>query len=1075
MDSILNLYLESKSTLESNINPELEVKFGTRNIKKINKQDFDNVVKYLLSLDFYFKYKNKYYLRISNDDVRVEINNLTNIQEFCKNNQLNLENNSTSFLTKKKYNEESIVNFDDFNFRISYNLENKLSTDNPKVQTMLENWSREKKFYRLVNRFTLVNDKFPFNIDLSIVRESGNIDLNSKLSDGNIFNLNEKYEIEIELDNEKIGEITTSNLEILLKKVIKFVMSGLQETNYPIGQNEINVVIREYYNLIKGKDYKINKIEPRDFIGPSSSTLQLINISTKNDDSDIVNIRNNYTVTDKADGERKLLYISEKGKIYLITTNLNIQFTGAITKNKKLYQTLIDGEHILYNKNGEFINLYASFDLYYINGKDFRNLEFVPSEQSDLDNKFRLPLLTNVISEIEAKLIGTNNLPPIRIDIKKFYETNSRQSIFQACNMIYKNVYEYETDGLIFTPKNIGVGLSSNDEKIKSTKVTWKYSLKWKPPEFNTIDFLITVKKTSTGTDYIGNIFNKGITTNSLDQITQYKTTILRVGFDENKHGYLNPCQNIIDNDFPKYNYNEDRNQYKPVQFFPSNPYDSDAGIANIPLKLDENNNPAMFTENNEIIEDNTIVEFKYILERESGWRWVPIRIRYDKTAEYRSGFKNYGNAYHVAQSNWYSIHNPITIEMLTSGDNIPEELIDDDIYYNKFKGPNQTKSLRDFHNLFVKNKLINSVSKPGDILIDYAAGKGGDLPKWISAKLKFVFGLDLSRDNIENRLDGICARYLNYKKKFKMIPDALFINGTANKNIKSLNSQFNDKAKQITKAIFGEGTNDENLLGKGVSKLYGIAKDGFNISSIQFAIHYMFENKDTLNQFMINLAECTKLGGYFIGTSYDGEKVFNLLKNKKQNESLIIKDNKDEETLLQITKLYDSKEFEDNITSLGYGINVYQQSINKTFKEYLVNYNYLTKILENFGFIPLTYDELKEINLTNSVGNFSDLFEILQQEIKKDKKKLNEFGSANNMSEELKRISFLNKYFIYKKVRNIDINDIANVLDKKGEAIEDQVTELQKTIEETQKEIKEDKSINTKGKTRKLKIIPTQ
>ena len=103
-----------------------------------------------------------------------------------------MENNSTSFLTKKKYNEESIVNFDDFNFRISYNLENKLSTDNPKVQTMLENWSREKKFYRLVNRFTLVNDKFPFNIDLSIVRESGNIDLNSKLSDGNIFNLNSR-------------------------------------------------------------------------------------------------------------------------------------------------------------------------------------------------------------------------------------------------------------------------------------------------------------------------------------------------------------------------------------------------------------------------------------------------------------------------------------------------------------------------------------------------------------------------------------------------------------------------------------------------------------------------------------------------------------------------------------------------------------------------------------------------------------------------------------------------------------------------------------------------------------------
>ena len=60
MDSILNLYLESKSSLESNINPELEIKFGTRNIKKITKQNFDNVIKYLLSLNFDFKYKNKY-------------------------------------------------------------------------------------------------------------------------------------------------------------------------------------------------------------------------------------------------------------------------------------------------------------------------------------------------------------------------------------------------------------------------------------------------------------------------------------------------------------------------------------------------------------------------------------------------------------------------------------------------------------------------------------------------------------------------------------------------------------------------------------------------------------------------------------------------------------------------------------------------------------------------------------------------------------------------------------------------------------------------------------------------------
>ena len=54
--------------------------------------------------------------------------------------------------------------------------------------------------------------------------------------------------------------------------------------------------------------------------------------------------------------------------------------------------------------------------------------------------------------------------------------------------------------------------------------------------------------------------------------------------------------------------------------------------------------------------------------------------------------------------------------------------------------------------------------------LIDYAVGKGGDLPKWINAKLSFVLGIDIARkDNIENRLDGACARYLNYHKKFRV------------------------------------------------------------------------------------------------------------------------------------------------------------------------------------------------------------------------------------------------------------------------------------------------------------------
>ena len=67
-----------------------------------------------------------------------------------------------------------------------------------------------------------------------------------------------------------------------------------------------------------------------------------------------------------------------------------------------------------------------------------------------------------------------------------------------------------------------------------------------------------------------------------------------------------------------------------------------------------------------------------------------------------------------------------------------------------------------------MKKILIKSVSKKGNILIDYACGKAGDLPKWIASNLGFVMGLDISKDNIENRVRGACARYLSFRKEYE-------------------------------------------------------------------------------------------------------------------------------------------------------------------------------------------------------------------------------------------------------------------------------------------------------------------
>ena len=69
--------------------------------------------------------------------------------------------------------------------------------------------------------------------------------------------------------------------------------------------------------------------------------------------------------------------------------------------------------------------------------------------------------------------------------------------------------------------------------------------------------------------------------------------------------------------------------------------------------------------------------------------------------------------------------------------------------------------------------------------------------------------------------------------------------------------------------------------LGPAVKRQYAKGEPGFDISSCQFAIHYMFENKHTFYNFMRNVAECTREGGYFIGTCYDGKTIFNKLKQK--------------------------------------------------------------------------------------------------------------------------------------------------------------------------------------------------
>jgi hypothetical protein len=1086
--------------------PELEVSFGTiRNNKSITKLDYDKVVKHLYSEGFstensrgvhMLRIKEEYVdartgeNRISN--IRAEIMGIDLIQEYCRANSIQkiLDMPSTMYADSEKlkftqktavYDAEKkpirSIQFPEFNFNVKYQMERDFSVDSNIAKTSISKWTDTRKIFRHMNRVQFRNPEFPVFVDISIVRSSKNVGRTQMpqytIQEAGVFENDETYEIELELNNREIGPNaktynTPEKVLVALRKCIRIVLGALQGTPYPIGKTEQTDILQEYMKIIHGDTYEPRRINPKDFIGPSSVTLRIDNVAPITDKLSSPNIRTGYCVTDKADGDRKLLYIGANSRIYMIDTNMNVQFTGMVTAKKELIRTIIDGEHIVYDKKGEIINLFAAFDIYYLYGKSFREKSFIRTDPDMPESQFRLTILVKCIQLIQPKLIiadRTGQTPEtcsadFSIKCKQFFVADDTFSIFDGCKKILtESIFEYNTDGLIFTPIDYGVAGDAVGKVGHVFKPRWVHSFKWKPAEFNTIDFLVSSSLDTDGKAEIHTILPDGMELGRAQTISQYKVIHLKCGFSTKEHGYLNPFQDVIDGKIQKETDDRKENEYLPVPFQPTQPYDPKAHICYVSLLRDGTNSLYMQTVEGEYFEEGMIVEFKFDTSRSGGWRWVPLRVRYDKTAELRSGSRNFGNSYDVANSNWASIHNPITEEMITTGAHIPEYTGDDDVYYNTNKTSGyDTQSLKDFHNLYVKRKLITGVSQTRDTLIDFAVGKAGDLSKWVSANLSFVFGVDISKDNIQNQKDGACARYLNTRRKFPRAMDAIFLHGNSGLNIRNGDAFITDKEKRIAKAIFGNGAKDRKLLEEGVFRSHGLGQEGFRISSCQFALHYFFENAKTLHSFLRNVADCTALGGYFIGTCYDGKKVFRMLQRKWKGESFTIQHGSYK--VFEITKQYEETGFPETELSLGYPIDVFQESINKSFREYLVNVDYLVRVMEDYGFTVVSRKDAEKMGLPNGIASFETLYNDMIHEIDRRREAEDEYGTAIRMTEDEKIISFLNVFFVFQKTRTVNTAKITEMFDLEDERLEQ---DMQEDSDEEEKDVMDSVARRTK------------
>ena len=71
----------------------------------------------------------------------------------------------------------------------------------------------------------------------------------------------------------------------------------------------------------------------------------------------------------------------------------------------------------------------------------------------------------------------------------------------------------YKYDGLIYTPMYLPAGYSNSDDFMLLSGKTWTANFKWKPPDENSIDFLVETQKET--------VFKKGNTVIQKDTVKQ--------------------------------------------------------------------------------------------------------------------------------------------------------------------------------------------------------------------------------------------------------------------------------------------------------------------------------------------------------------------------------------------------------------------------------------------------------------------------------------------------------------------------------------------------------------------------
>ena len=878
----------------------------------------------------------------ANDNARLTVQGEFEVREYCRTDLLRPV---SAAIRKEKVSRKDL---DEYNLRFRASRE--IDLDDEEKAVLLASYSEKQKLFRKKRRYSFRSKDHPgLRVDLTMVRQSKKPCLT--IFESGVMRAEQQYEFEVELEDPKAGSDREISLRFMDLAAIATMVS--QDTDHVLTRSETLQAIVEYVSMVDpalGK--KRDQIEQRARRQPRELflTYQPVTLERDNMRDDIVggvSVLQEYTVTDKADGERMLLFVDAMGKPFLINNRMRVRYLGgAIPEYAK---TLLDGEFVRRDKFGSEMNLYAIFDVYFNRGKDVRSEVLVPH---------RVDQMKHVGEALSAGL----SKEFVRIRSKKFLHG---KPLTEMARVAYEETsYPYAVDGLILTPADLSVGAFYKKQPLAKNKFsnTWRRTFKWKPPKENSIDMLVVFQESKVQVPELG----------------LCTAASLNVAFQSSKDVQIDPYEALDRQSLAQ------NSQMIPYRFTTAYLPLGDRGV---PVTMDDTK-----------IINKSIVEFMYDENAlHPNARWRPMRVRLDKTQLFARTGKIAGaaNSYTTAMNVWRSIQSPVTGEMIVGREEVPRSestMEDSDVYYARSVKREESLMypMNVFHNKGVKLPLFREARKAGGTrLLEVACGKAGDLNKWTQVGFKHIVGVDSSEDNLLNSNDGAYRRLMQAPRDR---PSVLLLQKDMSRSWHTHNEIESASLRSLYDIAWGK-THKDALQRSPAREFHNTMNTPMDVVSCQFAIHYFFRTEESLDTFCANVSSVLRPGGYFIGTHMDGARVHARLQSASNGQ---VEGRLNDNLLWRIARRYEPSTPLDELSKPGQRISVYLESINRASDEFLVFRETLVEALEKHGLRPAE----SEFDLPAS-GLFRDIYD----------------PQLFTVHETLKEFSFLNRWFVFKKV----------------------------------------------------------